>query len=372
MQTNAMTYAQTGVDYDPIDAFKRRCQAAALKTAEFPMRHGFREVSWSRGESAYLLEQWMSFYATQRLAFVEEGLGTKELVATEMLRLTGISHYRKIAQCNLAMIVNDMATLALPLVVSMYCSTGTSDWFKHEGRCIDLAEGYAEACMLARCAWGCGETPVLKGIVHENAADLGGAAIGIVPEFGITGTIQDGDAIVILESSGIHANGVTIARHIASMLPKGYLTETPDGRTYGEALLDATHIYVAFVEDCLAAKIPIHYAVNITGHGWRKFMRHRHPFTYTIVNMPHQLPIFDFIEERGPVTRREMYSTFNMGAGFALYVPAAEVVKISAIIEQGTYPFRVIPAGFIKKGERKSVVIESEGIVFEENELQVR
>nr|AIA17581.1 Unknown Function [uncultured bacterium] len=146
MQTNTMTYAGVGVDYDPIDRFKRLCQIAALRTAHNPMRLGFRDVPWSRGESAYLLEQYMSFAAEQRLAFVEEGLGTKELVAADMLRLTSTSFYRNIAQCGLAMIVNDMATLALPLVVSMYLATGSSEWFKNERRCIDLAEVRMHAC----------------------------------------------------------------------------------------------------------------------------------------------------------------------------------------------------------------------------------
>lgn len=372
MTHGPLTYAQTGVDYDPIDRFKRLCQAAAVRTAGNLKRLSFRDVEWSRGESAYLFEQYTSFYGSQKLAFVEEGLGTKELVAAKMLQLTGLSQYRNIAQCTLAMIVNDIATLALPLVVSMHCATGTSKWFDHEARCRDLAEGYADACMLARCSWGCGETPVLKGVIHEHAALLSGAAVGIVPEFGITGAIEDGDAIVILESSGIHANGLTLARQIAEKLPKGYLTEMPHGRTYGDVLLDPTHIYAGFVEDCLNAKIGIHYAVNITGHGWRKLMRSGAKMTYTIVTMPECPPIFDFIQERGPVTRREMFANFNMGAGFALCVRASDTERLADIVYAADLPFKVILAGFVTKSDKKRVVIEPEKITFEEEELQVR
>ena len=367
-----MTYAASGVDYDPIDRFKRVCQEASLRTAHFPVRLGFREVSWSRGESAYLLEQYASFYGSQRLAFVEEGLGTKEVVAAKMLQLTGESKYRNLAQCILAMTVNDISTLALTLAVSMHCATGTSDWFRHEERCRDLAEGYAEACMHARCAWGCGETPVLADMITENSAVLGAAAVGVVPERGVTGRIEDGDAIIILESSGIHANGLTLARRIAGKLPKGYLTELPDGRTYGDTLLDSTHLYGPFIEDCLLAGISIHYAINITGHGWRKFMRAKEAFEYHIVNMPHRPLIFDFIEEHGPVARREQFSNLNVGAGYGLIVPAAAVTEIAKVEVSTKPPFKVIPAGFVRKSERKRVIIEAEGIVFEEDELQVR
>jgi phosphoribosylformylglycinamidine cyclo-ligase len=367
-----MTYAGSGVDYDPIDRFKRMCQAAAVRTAENPKRLGFRDVPWSRGESAYLLEQYMSFYGTQRLAFVEEGLGTKELVTAYMRKYAGLSFYRKTLQCSLAMVVNDIATLALPLAVSLHFATGSSDWFNDEEVCRDVAEGYADACMLARCVWGCGETPVLKGVIAENAAMIGGSAIGIVPERAIVGKVEDGNVIIILESSGIHANGLTLARKIAEKLPKSFLTEMPDGRMYGEALLDATHIYSPFVEDCLKAGIRINYAVNITGHGWRKFMRANGNFVYRIDTMPKRPSIFGFLEKHGPVARREMFANLNEGAGFALYVPADQAGAVLDVWEKGDYPYRAFVAGGITASDRKSVVIPSEGIAFETDELQVR
>ncbi len=119
--------------------------------------------------------------------------------------------------------------------------------------------------------------------------------------------ICHGDMIVLLESSGIHANGLTLARKIAQKWATpdnpfaGYLKVLPTGRTYGEALLDPTHIYVGFVEDCLNDGIDIHYAVNVTGHGWRKFMRATQPFTYVIDKLPEQHSVLDFIQEHGPV-----------------------------------------------------------------------
>lgn len=373
-----MTYASAGVNYDPIDRFKRLCQSESLRTAGNAKRLGFADVTLSRGESAYEMQQFTTFYSSQNIAFVEEGLGTKELVAAKMRFLTNTSFYHDIAQCTLAMIVNDIATRAVPIVASMHLAVGTSDWFEDTLKCHNLAEGYADACMKARCVWGCGETPVLSGVIEKGAAMIGGSAIGVVQEIDrigtpvISGVIEDGDQILILESSGIHANGITLARRIAEKLPEGYLTKMPDGRSYGETILDPTHIYVGFMDDCAQSKIPIHYAVNITGHGWRKFMRSTDALEYHIVNMPKRPPIFDFISEHGPVEKREMYANYNMGAGFALYVPHESATAMLQMHAKGGYPFNIVSAGYIKKGDGKQVVIEPEGITFTGDELQVR
>lgn len=317
-----MTYAGVGVNYGAMDPFKRAAQLAGRETAANIERLNggeFKELEASRGESAYLIEAAKSFFA-----HVEEGLGTKNLVADAVYQLTGKSYYDHVAQDTVAMIVNDMITLgALPLSVAMHLAVGDSNWFNDERRSRDLIEGWRHACNLARCAWGCGETPTLKGVVVPEAIVLSGSAMGLVKpkERLITAeNIRPGDAIVLVGSSGIHANGLTLAREIAARLPDGYLTKLSDGRTYGETLLDPTRIYVGFLEDCLDNGVDIHYAVNITGHGWRKLMRAKQPFTYTIDQLPKQLPIFDFIQKHGLVDDREAYGNLNMGAGFALYV----------------------------------------------------
>ena len=199
------------------------------------------------------------------------------------------SYYDHIAQDTVAMIVNDMVTLgALPLAVAMHLGVGSSDWFKDERRAEDLVDGWRKACQLARCAWGGGETPTLSGVVEAATVVLAGSAIGMVKPKGrlIRANIQHGDAIVLFESSGIHANGLTLARAIAERAPNGYLTPLRDGRPYGEALLDPTHIYVGVIEDCLNRGVDIHYAVNITGHGWRKLMRASDPFAYVVERDP--------------------------------------------------------------------------------------
>jgi phosphoribosylformylglycinamidine cyclo-ligase len=376
-----MTYAGTGVDYGAMDPFKRMAQVAGRETAHnirLLNKGEFREFEASRGESVYLIEAAESY-----LAHVEEGLGTKNLVADAMYRLTGKSYYDHIAQCTVAMIVNDMITLgALPLSVAMHLAVGDSKWFDDEQRCQDLVYGWKQACDLARCAWGGGETPTLKDIVAPEAVVLSGSAIGLIKpkERLIKGNIQHGDAIILVGSSGIHANGLTLARRIADKLPEGYLTKigkNGDGRSYGDALLDKTFIYVRLVEECLDRGINIHYVVNITGHGWRKLMRANGPFTYVIERLPKCPPIFDFIQKYGPVDDWEAYGNLNMGAGFALYVPEDDVCSVLEINDDIVQAnpknhHLAIKAGYIEQNSVKRVVIRPKGLEYAAETLAVR
>jgi phosphoribosylformylglycinamidine cyclo-ligase len=368
-----MTYASAGVDYDPMDRFKQMAQNAAHTTAQNIERLGFRVVLESYGESVFLIEPIDgNSYIT---AHVEEGLGTKNLVADAMYRLTGRSYYDHIAQDTVAMIVNDMITLgALPLSVAMHLAAGDSNWFKDEKRCRDLILGWKNACDLARCVWGPGETPTLKDIVLPEAVILSGSAVGIVEGYPIMPKdICHGDAIILIESSGIHANGLTMTREIAANISPypdqpelGYLTKLDDGRTYGETLLDPTIIYVPFVEECLNSGVDIKYAVNITGHGWRKLMRAPQSFTYVIEHLPKQLPIFDFIQKY--VDDEEAYGNLNMGAGFALYVSENDVDLVFEV--SASHKLGVLWGGHIERSEEKKVIIKPKGLEY--TKLDVR
>jgi phosphoribosylformylglycinamidine cyclo-ligase len=364
-----MTYASVGVDYEAMDPFKRLAQQAGRETARNILRLGFSEVEMSRGESAYLMDA-----GDHYVAHVEEGLGTKDLVADAMYQLTGKSYYDQIAQCTVAMIVNDMITLgALPLSVAMHLAVGVSSWFSDEKRCADLIHGWKKACELARCTWGGGETPTLRGIVHPDAVVLSGSAVGVVkPKSRLVhaANIRHGDAIVIINSSGIHANGLTLAREVAEKLPKGYLTKLSDGRLYGEALLDPTIIYVPLVEDCFNEGIEVHYAVNITGHGWRKLMRATQPFAYIIDHIPVPQPVFSMIQEYGPVDDQEAYANLNMGAGFALYVRESDVAKLLSIAR--SLGMSALRAGTIEPSQVKRVVIHPLGLEYLGSTLGVR
>ena len=366
---NPLSYEASGVNYDVLDAFKRACQRAAATTTGALASHRIAEPAGVRGESAYLLET-----PTEYVAHVEEGLGTKNLVADAMLKLTGRSFYRNIGIDTVATIVNDLITCgALPLSVAMHAAVGDANWFSDARRAQDLAEGFAEGCRLANAVWGGGETPALKGIVNPEAIVLAGSAIGrISPKDNrIVGDVRDSDAIILLASSGVQTNGLTLCRSLADRLPEGYLTKMGDGHHYGEALLDPSVIYVRFVAACQQAGLKLHYAAHITGHGWRKLMRLDEPFVYRITAMPRPLPIFDFLMNAGPIDIREAYATFNMGVGFAAYVDRNDADRSMEIARRNGYAPTL--AGTVKKdGARKAVEIEPLRVTYGEDTLKVR
>lgn len=367
----SLSYESSGVRYDQLDAFKRACQKAARTTAGLLTDHGYSEPATTRGESAYLIEAEDHF-----LAHVEEGLGTKNLVADAVYAATGKNFYREIAIDTVATIVNDLATCgALPISVAMHAAVGDSGWFSDEKRMAALVDGWAEGCRQAGAVWGGGETPTLKGIVNADAIVLAGSAIGkISPKhLRITGEVADGDAIIFLASSGVQTNGLSLCRLIADKLPQGYQTPIGhgDARTYGEALLAPSVIYVAFVRECQRREIKLNYVSHVTGHGWRKLMRLEEPFVYEISAPRAPLPLFQFLQEAGPISEREMYATFNQGIGFAAYVSPDRVEATLAAAQASGYD--AWRAGTVKKqGSRKAVEIPSLGITFDGDTLQVR
>ncbi|MBA4136795.1 MAG: phosphoribosylformylglycinamidine cyclo-ligase [Opitutus sp.] len=367
----SLSYESSGVNYDQLDAFKRACQRAARTTASELAAHGYAEPASTRGESAYLIEA-----ADHFLAHVEEGLGTKNLVADVVYTQTGKNFYREIAIDTVATIVNDLITCgALPISVAMHAAVGESDWFADAPRMEALVAGWTEGCRQAGAVWGGGETPTLRGIVEKNAIVLAGSAIGkISPKsLRITGDVRDGDRIIFLASSGVQTNGLSLCRLIASKLPQGYQTPIGhgDARTYGEALLAPSVIYVAFVRECQRRGLKLNYVSHVTGHGWRKLMRLDDPFVYEITTPRAPLPLFKFLQEAGPITEREMYATFNQGVGFAAYVAPENTDAVLAAAQATGYDAWL--AGRVKKdGARKAVVVPSLGLEFDGSTLQVR
>jgi phosphoribosylformylglycinamidine cyclo-ligase len=368
---SGITYEQSGVRYDRLDAFKRACQRAAAGTVGMLAEHGLREVAGIRGESAYLLEA-----DDEYLAHVEEGLGTKNLVADKVAELTGKSFYRNIGIDTVATIVNDLITVgALPISVAMHAAVGDDAWFADEHRAAELAAGFAEGCRLAGAVWGGGETPTLRGIIEPGAISLAGSALGRIrpKSHRILGDVRHGDAIIFLASSGVHTNGLTLCRAIADKLPQGYQTPVGggDGRTLGEALLDPSVIYAKFIAALAAAGIIPHYAVHVTGHGWRKLMRLEAPFVYRIDTLRPPPPVFDLLISAGPIDPVEAYATFNMGVGFAVYVESAKAAQCMQVAAETGYD--AWRAGMvISEGARKAVAIDPLGITYDAQTLQVR
>ena len=310
------------------------------------------------------------------LTTVTEALGTKNLVADAVRAITGRTHYDQIARDTAATILNDLCTVGgEPLCLTAYWGSGSSDWFEDQARMADLVDGWASACRDASCAWGGGETQVLTTMISESTVVLAGSAVGtIAPKSRLLlgDRLRAGDAILLAAGTGIHANGLTLARKIAGQLPRGYETPVPGdpkGRGYGEVLLDPSPLYGPLVEALQRADVALHYAAHITGHGWRKLMRAAQPFGYVLERIPDVPPVFELLCSQAGMDRREAYGTFNMGAGFALFVPENEAGRACELAAQLAMP--LLRAGHIEAGEKR-VVIEPLGITFAGDSLQIR
>lgn len=368
MNKSKINYSETGVDYSVMDPIKKLAQETGKQTSKNLSKFNIKEITESRGESAFVWEEENCYRA-----FVIEGLGTKNLVADEVEKITGKTYYNSIAQDTVAAIVNDIITVgATPQVVNAYFGTGGPNWFTNKERSQALVEGWAKACNLAGATWGGGETPGLTGIINPETLDLVGSCIGIISPKGrlaLGDKLQNNDAILLIESSGIHANGLSLARSIAEKIPEGYTTKLADSTMYGETLLTPAHIYATLIQALFEAEIDIHYMVNITGHGWRKLMRANQEFTYLITQIPPVPTIFDFMQEQSGNDDKEMYGNFNMGAGFAIYLPANQVEKAQKIASK--LNLKSWNAGAVEAGPKK-VEIKPKNITFLAETLGVR
>ena len=237
-------------------------------------------------------------------------------------------------------------------------------------------DGWKRACDACSVAWGGGETPALAGIVADGRIDLAASCTGLInpkARLSVGDKLGPGDAIVLLASSGIHANGLSLARKLVERLPQGYLTPVNDpknpGLSYGEALLAPTVLYSPVTEALYKAGITPHYCANITGHGWRKLLRHPAEHAYYIHTVPEVTPVLKFIQQHAHQADREAYSTFNMGAGFAIFVPAADAQRtVDVARAQGV---KAWVAGEVRSGP-KQLVIEPLNLRFGSEDLQLR
>lgn len=361
-------YKKSGVNYEYLDEIKRLAQKEGKSTIKNIKDTLVKEVLESRGESAYLLETKDAYYAT-----VIEGLGTKNRIADEFRKVTKKTYYDSIAKDTVAMIINDLITVgARPLTISAYWATGKSSWWRDKKRAADLIRGWKNACNNSGCTWGGGETPTLSDVINEDAIDLAGSAVGIIEpkERAVFGhKVAVGDSIVFLESNGIHANGLTLIRNLVKNLKQRYESKLSNGKMFGEEILKPTHIYSTCVQAILDSKIEIHYMVNITGHGFRKLMRLKKTVSYIVETLPKENPLFTFIQEKGKISDKEMYSTFNMGVGFAFFVKNTETEKLISIAKkQG---FNAWVGGHIEKGPRQ-VVINPLKIKYRDKDLRIR
>jgi phosphoribosylformylglycinamidine cyclo-ligase len=367
MSQDGASYRAAGVDYDSLDAGKRTAIAKALSTSGLLAARGGRALDASRGEPAFVFE-----LGEQTFAFVVEGLGTKSVIARHVLESQGVDRFADVAYDTVAAILNDLCCVgALPLVVNAYFATGASEWYMRAERSEALVEGWRRACADAGCVWGGGESPTLPGMLAEEDIELAGAAVGAVPpgRAAILGErLAPGDEIVIVASSGLHANGASLARLVADRLPEGYATELPDKNTLGVALLEPTVMYVALLEAVMDAGVELTYISHITGHGLLKLMRPTKELTYRVERLPAVPPVLAFLVEQASLDAAAAYSTFNMGCGYAFYCPSGSGERIVEIARRLGLEASV--CGRVEDGPRQ-VILEPVGVRFAGERLRL-
>lgn len=313
--SGGLTYAQAGVSIEAGEEAVRRIAQIVATT------HG-PEVLRGIGGFGGLFEPNLSCISQPVLVSATDGVGTKLKVAYA----AGV--HDTVGIDNVAMNVNDILCQgARPLFFLDYIGVGTLE----PGTVERIVAGVAEGCRRAQCALLGGEMAELPGIYAEGEYDLAGFAVGIVDRQKlITGdSIQPGDVLIGLASSGLHSNGYALARRVvfevAGLLLQDTLPGT--GRTVAEELLEPTRIYVRPVL-ALMERVTVKGLAHITGGGLPGNVHRALPVgTCAVVHAGtwHVPSIFRFIAEAGPVDEGEMLRTFNMGLGMVAVVAPAEV-----------------------------------------------
>jgi len=258
---------------------------------------------------------------TLGLALCTDGVGSKVLIA-EMLH-----RYDTIGIDCVAMNVNDAICVgAEPISFLDYIAIERATPEVLE----QIARGLYAGAELAGVSIVGGEISqipdIIKGRELGGGLDLVGMCAGIVPldRIILGQDVTPGDVIIGVRSSGIHCNGLTLARK--ALFDKGGLRPDQDmselSRTVGEELLRPTDIYVRPVMDLLNKQhVPVRALVNITSDGFLNLTRIKASVGFDLDNLPEPQPIFDLIRQRGNIALAEMYRVFNMGIGFCLIVP---------------------------------------------------
>ena len=359
------------VDYDKLDPFKEESIRRLQKTLAYVERLGIRIVPESVGETAVAVDIGSpDFY----LAFNIEGLGTKNKVSEDMSEKEkigkGIGLERRVlfsglGQDEMAMTLNDLGGIgATPILFEPIVATGSSDYLANPEVASGLIDGFEKGAQIAGVAIPGGETPTLRGIVGENTIDLAGASLGIIrprSRLILGQRLAPNLTIYGIASSGIHSNGVSLARKIAEKSKDGYFTRLPSGTTIGQALLKPTHIYSPLIEAFAEEGADIVYMQPITGHGFAKIMRKKIEIRYVIENLPEPQEEFKFLQEEGPVDDSEAYNTWNMGIGWVVFAPSAESRRLDKACQRTEHTLYEL--GHTEQGPRE-VLIPSKNIAY--------
>ena len=299
--TDELTYAGAGVDIAASES-----ATAALVDA----------VGETAGDYAGLLD-----IGDRYLGLATDGVGTKLLVAE------ALGDYSTIGIDCIAMNVNDLVAAGIrPVAFVDYLAVEEPN----EDVSAQIGRGLADGAERADVELVGGETAVMPEVI--KGLDLAGTAAGLANKDALfEGTSEPGDALVGFRSSGIHANGLTLAR-AATTERHAYTDPCPFAgyETIGEALLEPTRIYADLLEPM--RDHGVRGAAHVTGGGWRNLTR-LGEYRYAIEDAFDPHPVFGFVQREGNVSDEEMYATFNMGTGFVAAVDADRANELAAATE---------------------------------------
>ena len=279
-----------------------------------------------------------------------DGVGTKLKLAFLM------DKHDTIGEDCVAMCANDViCTGASPMFFLDYMALGKNI----PEKVATIVAGVAEGCKKANCSLIGGETAEMPGFYPVDEYDLAGFCVGIVDKKKIIDnkTIEIGDKVIGLKSSGVHSNGFSLVRKVFDV-NKENLNEYVEslGCTVGEALLKPTKIYVKSILK-LIEQVKVKGISHITGGGFYENMPRmlRDGVALKINKNSYEIPpIFKLIAERGNIPERDMYNTFNMVIGMAVIVPENEVEKSLEILKQAGEEAYLI--GEVVEGNREVII----------------
>ena len=305
------TYAKSGVNIDQkSEAIKALVDEVSYK------RSGIGQAVRLPGLFASLVD-----FGDRYITMATDGVGSKLLIAEALNKWDTVG-----IDC-IAMNVND--TICVNAEPTSFVDYIAIDEPKPEIT-EEIGKGLQKGAELSDMEIVGGEIAVLPEII--NGVDLSGTCMGYVEKDRIiTGeTCAEGDLIIGLESSGIHSNGLTLARKVVEANGIA-LTDHVKGlsKTIGEELLTPTEIYVRQVLG-ITRSHEVHGLVDITGGGLRNILRMRKGLRYVIDDPIEPAPVFTALQELGDITTEEIYQTLNMSMGFTIIAPADEAEAIAA------------------------------------------
>lgn len=348
MAQHPATYAQAGVNIDAGNALVERIKPFAKATARTGNMSGL-------GGFGALFDLKATGYKDPILVSSTDGVGTKLKLAID----TGL--HDTIGQDLVAMCVNDLVVQgAEPLFFLDYFATGKLEVEK----AARIIKGIADGCKLANCALIGGETAEMPGLYAQEDYDLAGFTVGAVEREQIlprTDALQAGDVVLGLASSGIHSNGYSLVRHILKTQGVELSSPAPfaEEQTWAEVLLAPTKIYVQSCLHAIRSHLGVKALAHITGGGLLENIPRVLPQHLGVeLKASHwpMPPVFQWLQQHGPIAAEEMHRTFNCGIGMVVIAEATNKDALMQLLElEGETVFHL---GEVKaRGEGEQVVI---------------